>query len=854
MRLVHWQSTEQLYHAALELQESQRAAFLEQACAGDESLRQEIESLLAREQQVENFMEEPALEVAAKRLANDQVRSLVGRQIGSYKILSLLGAGGMGEVFLAQDTKLDRKVALKFLSEEIQQDPAARRRFLQEAKSAAALDHPYICKIYETGEVEDKTFIAMEYVPGQTLQDRLEGGPLSLREALEIATEIAEALEEAHERGFIHCDIKPSNIILASQGHVKVTSEELSTSLNASGATVGTLAYISPEQVRGQRADARSDIFSFGVVLYEMLTGVHPFEKSGHIQTANAILSETPPSLTRCTEEIPEVLQHTVKKMLAKEQDERYQTAKGLKADLRRVKLEAEGGSAVSLTVSAATPAKQRTYFWPAVAGGVIVLVLLALALFLPFTPTPPEEAIDSIAVLPFENRSGDPELESLSDGIAEGVTKRLSQLSSLEKVISSSSVRGYKGKKVDARTVTQEVDVRAVVMGSMTSVGDSIRISVELVDGENNNTLWGDTYTRTRSAIYELEEYLRKEIADALGIQLTGEEGERLIKRYTENSEVHEAYLKGGAEYAKSTADGYLKAIQYFEEAIEKQQDYAPAYAGLAYSYFGAAQGVGIISHRKAMPNAEELARKALELDNTLAEAHVVLGDVRRSYYWDWAEAEKEYRLAIELDPNSSDAHAGYASLMSVMRHHDEAIALSKRAEQLDPLNPITRYGAGRQLMDARRYEQAIEQFRAALDVNPNSQPVHGRLADIYEHKGLYEDAAAARQKEWTLGGASEEEVAGLSDAYTTLGAQGYLRWILDYKTKRRRQEYVRPNELARIHTYLGEKDRAFEWLEKAYEERDGVLIYLSVHPWWDPLRDDPRFNDLLRRMNLEP
>ncbi len=854
MKPEHWQRTEQLYSAALELEKSQRAAFLEQTCAGDESLRQEIESLLAPEQQAVNFREEPALEMAAKIPANDQGGSLVGRQIGSYKILSLLGAGRMGEVFLAQDTQLDRKVALSFLCQEIQQDPAARRRFLEEAKSAATLDHPYICKIYGTGEVEDKAFVAMEYVPGQTLQERVEGGPLSLREALEIATEIAEALEEAHERGFIHGDIKPSNIILQSQDHIKVIPEELSSSLTASGATVGTLAYLSPEQVGGQGADTRSDIFSLGVVLYEMLTGVHPFKRSGHMETAHAILSETPPSLSRYTEEIPEVLQHTVMKMLAKEQDERYQTAKRLKADLRGKKLEAEGRSAVSLTVSAATPARQRTYFWAAAAGGVMVLVLLALALFLPFTPAPPKEAIDSIAILPFENRGGDPELEYVSDGMAEGIINRLSQLSSLKKVISSSSVRGYKGKRVDARTVTQEVDVRAVVMGSMTSVGESIQINVELIDGEHNSPLWGDTYTRPRSAIYELEAYLSEEIADALEIQLTGQERERLIRPYTENSEVHEAYLKGRAEYAKSTADGYLKAIQYFEEAIEKEPDYAPAYAGLAYSYFGAAQGVGMISHRKAMPEAEELARKALELDQTLAEAHAVLGDVQRSYYWDWAEAEKEYQLAIELDPNSSDAHVGYASLMSLRGRHDEAIALRKRAQQLDPLNPITRYRAGRQLLEARQYEQAIEQFRAALDLNPNSQPAHGRLADIYEQKGLYEEAAAARQKEWTLGGASQEEVAGLWNAYTTSGAEGYLRWLLDYKTRRRRQEYVRPNELARLHTYLGEKDRAFEWLEKAYRERDGILIYLSVHPWWDPLRSDPRFQDLLQRMNLMP
>jgi len=491
---------------------------------------------------------------------------------------------------------------------------------------------------------------------------------------------------------------------------------------------------------------------------------------------------------------------------------------------------------------------------WPVVAGGVMVLLLLAL--LLPLTVTAPSEAIDSIAILPFENRSGDPELGYVSDGITQGVISRLSQLSSLDKVISSSSVSQYKGKQVDAGTVAQEVDVRAVVMGNMASQGENLRIYVELVDAENNSTLWSENYTRLRSAVYELEETLSKEIADALGIQLSGEEGEQLGRRYTENTEAHEAYLKGRAEQVQFTIAGHQKAIQHFEEAIKKDSSYALAYTGLAQTYFMLGQPLAAMPHREAMPKAKDLAMKALEIDNSLGEAHAWLGMLRLQFDYDWLEAEKEFKLAIEFSPSYDWSHLGYAFYLTAMGRHDEAIAEAKKAWQLNPLDLGLITVVAEHLFNARRYDEAMEQCQTVLDIDPTFQRAHNVLRWVYEIKGMYEEAAAAWQKvEITLGRANEEEVAGLSDAAAS-GAEAYWRWRLDYGTERAEQgEYMSPSGFYQIYAALGEKDKAFEWLEKAYEARQGGnFTTLKVTPRLDPLRDDPRFQDLLRRMNLAP
>jgi len=473
--------------------------------------------------------------------------------------------------------------------------------------------------------------------------------------------------------------------------------------------------------------------------------------------------------------------------------------------------------------------------------------------LLLPLTVTAPTEAIDSIAVLPFENQSGDPDLEYMSDGMTQGIISRLSQLSSLNKVISNSSVRQYKGKEVDAGTVAQEVDVRAVVMGNMASQGETLRVYVELIDARNNSILWGKNYILPRSALSEMEETLSKEIADALGIQLSGEEEERLTRRYTDNSDAHEAYLKGQAEYAKLTLENVQKAIQHFKEAIEKDPNYARAYAALSRSYFTLGPVLGTMPSQEVMPLAEAMAKKALEIDNTLAEAHAALGDVRRAYYWDDLGAEREFKIALELDPSSYRAHYGYSFALSTMGQHDEAIAQIRRLQELDPLSLEARQAVANLLNNARRDSESIEQCEAALEIEPDFLRAWILMARAYEGMGQYQEAAAARLKALILGGASQEEVTGLSDA-AALGAESYWRWWLDYETGNlERGESVVPTRFAEIYTHLGEKDQALEWLEKAYAERAAGLTFLKTRLRWDPLRDDPRFQDLLRRMNLE-
>jgi TolB-like protein/predicted Ser/Thr protein kinase len=783
---------------------------------------------------------------------------VVGTTISHYKVIEKIGQGGMGEVFLAQDTTLDRKVALKFLPEELQLDPTARKRFLREAKSAAALDHPFICKIYEIGEAQGRIFIAMEYVQGMTLEEKLAEGPLPARDVLETAREIADALEGAHKRGIVHRDLKPSNIMLIPEGHVKVmdfglakrvtpggSENDDTTVLTKEGAAVGTVPYMSPEQIRGQRLDTRSDIFSFGVLLYEMVTGVNPFQKSSTMDTAQTILSENPPPITRYADDAPDFLQHTVRKMLAKEPDQRYQLIHDVRTDLGELSV-TSGDSEVSAEVAATTPAK-RSYLWPAVAGGVMVLVILALALSGPFTATP-EEAIDSIAVLPFENASNDPEMEYLSDGIAGSIVDSLTRLKSL-RVMPTSSVARYKGQDISPGTVAEDLGIRAVLTGTVVQRGDDLSLRVELVDTVEDRLLWGEQYNRKFTETLALQEEIAREISEKLRLEITGEEERQLSKRGTQNPEAYDAYLKGRYYWNnQKTPDGLEKAMEHFDQAIGLDPNYAQAYAGLAETYYLQAM-FGIRTVEDVYELEMSAAQKALQLDADLAEAHVAMASIKGMHDWDWSTAETEYKRAIELNPNSVRAHHGYSYFLQIHRRFDEALAEAKKARELDPLALQVNSSIGEILLHKREYDEAIEQLKETLEIDPSYPLANAWLVEAYRANGEREQAMAHVEK-WQ------------PDSPPRFFPWPYMA-LVRHTLSGNRVEAIRilesateiwPQVEARAYMRLGETDRAIEVVTSAIDEGDLSIAVVNFWPEFDPLREDPRFQEQLRRMDLEP
>ena len=783
---------------------------------------------------------------------------MVGKTISHYKIIDKLGQGGMGEVYLGEDTKLDRKVALKFLPDLLHQDPVAEKRFLREAKSAAALDHPFICNIYEAGEEDGRSFISMEYVQGATLKDKLEDGSLALKDALEIATEIAEALETAHKENIVHRDLKPSNIMLTPDGHVKVmdfglakrmvSAETLSAGLTASGVAVGTLAYMSPEQLRGQDLDTRSDIFSFGIVLFEMLTGIHPFKKPEPMEMASAILTEDPPPLSLYLNEVPSLLQHTVKKMLAKEPDRRYQSIHEVKINLKDLISEIAVSSGTQAESDSSTVTARPQWvgrFWPAMAIATVVVILLALALFVPPTFAP-GEAIGSIAVLPFENLSNDPDVEYLSDGTAQSIIYSLSQLSEV-KVISFSSVQRYKEQDTSFRQVAEELGVRAVLRGRLNQRGDNLSINVELVDTEDDSVLWGEQYNRELTEILAVQEDIAKEISENLRLQLSGEDQRQLTKQYTQNTEAYQAYLRGRYHWNKRTKEGFETAVRFFDEAIYQDPSYAQAYAGLADAY----SLMAFYGHRplnEGYSLARAAAERSLEIDNRLAEAHASLAYIQMFYDWDWDECEAGYKRGIELNPNYATAHHGYGLFLQIQGQLEEALVEFQKALALDPLSLEISRLVGATLYNNRRYEEAIDQLQKTLEMEPNFLMAHRWLTFAYWQSGMHEEAIVQAEKVALLGGNNFSKLPMFLRQVASDNRLEALRTLENW-------EVSLPLERAAQYALLGEADQAIEWLNKAVEERfPPTPIALRVDPFLDPLRDDPRFQDLLRRVNLEP
>ncbi len=902
----------QLYHAALEVEPESRASFLGGACGSDEELRREVELLLAAHQKVGNYFAAPALEVAAGLVAKQENISLTGQSFSHYRVLSLIGAGGMGEVYLAEDTRLGRKVALKLLPSEFTQDQERVRRFEQEARAASGLNHPNIVTIYEVGQVEGRHFIAIEYIEGETLRGRLEGGQIELREAVEIGTQMANALQAAHEAGIVHRDIKPENVMVRRDGLVKVLDfglaklaeikrhskgSDLTAQVDTEsspGLVLGTLSYMSPEQARGERLDARTDVFSLGVVVYEMVAGQSPFAAASRAETLAAILEREPLPLARHAENVPVEMGLIVGKALRKNKDERYRTAGELAIDLKALKQEIEvdallqrsaqpergsrsvrtiGGQAgvatlESVAVRTDDPATarmmssakyligeaRRRKLWLAIAAATLIAVV-ASAYYL--YPRSGGEAIESVAVLPFVNATGDPNTEYLPDVISDSIINSLNRLPNL-RVISYNAVLGYKGQQVQPQAVGRELNVQAVLMGRMTKRGDGLTISMELVDVRDNRRLWGEQYNRKLADVIAVDKEVARGISEKLHLTLGSTDEEQLTKRYTESTEAYYAYLKGRSIYQKLVVANFQatqNSIKHFEEAIKLDPNYALAYTALANIH----EAVGTSD---GLREAKACVVKALEIDDRLAEAYAVQGNINLAEE-DWSGAERAFKRANELNPNYERYHAGYPAYLFTVKRFDEAVAESKRALELDPLSVVNSVMLTQSLYFARRYDEAIEQCQKTLELapdvpaGPTAPQVYRQMGQSYEQKKLYDQAVEAWLKtvEFTIHGQEAEKA--FREAYAETGWKGFWRKLLDFKIERAKKTNVNLLSFAEAYTRIGEKDQAFDWLEKAYQQRRSgarLIRFLSSDPTWDVLRSDPRYTDLVRRMGLEP
>src|ERR1700751_3588368 len=790
---------------------------------------------------------------------------MIGQTIPHYRIGDQPGAGGMGVVFKAQDDRLERAVALKFLPEKLAQSPQALDRFRREARAASALNHPGICTIYDIGERDGHAFIAMEFIDGETLRNHIHGKPLPLDELLDLGVEIAEALEAAHAEGIIHRDIKPANIFVTKRGRAKVldfglaklvpkgittTGEDSAADQSDSNSIVGiisgTPSYMSPEQVRGDGLDPRTDIFSLGLLLYEMATGRQAFSGGTGGIIIEAVCTRPPVPVRSINPAIPPRLEEIIDKALHKDRGQRYQHAADLRAELQRLRRELDSGSRAGDEGSLSTAISNTGHLSPTGEQGPRTSTGHARA----FRPERVSKTIDSLAVLPFENASRDPEHEYLSDGITASLINILATVPKLRGMAQSTVFR-FKGRAIDPQAIGRDLNVRAVLTGRVMQSGGSLRIDAELVDVATGSRLWGAQYDRKSGDIFAIQDDISNEISEKLKLQLTHAQKKKLTRHQTEDPEAYRIYLKGRHHWNKWTEEGFYKAIEYFQQAIEKDPAYALAHAGVADSYVLLGWN-SYLPPKDAFPKAKAAALTALQFDPDLGEAHTPLAAVLWLYDWQWPEAEREFKRSLELNPTYPTANHWHAEYVMTMGRHAEAIAQMKNSQTLDPLSLIINVAIGWAHYMARRYDEALAQLLQTVDLDPNYRVTYWILGLVYRTTGRYDLAITEGEKGVKLSGGSPLVRASLAHSYGKAGRREEATQILDDLAELAKQKYVAPHFLAGIHIGLGENGRALDYLEKSYEDHSHWLIYLHIDPTMDDLRNESRFQDLLKRVGL--
>ncbi|MBI5118854.1 protein kinase [Candidatus Poribacteria bacterium] len=796
---------------------------------------------------------------------------MIGKTISHYKVIEKIGEGGMGVVYKAEDLKLKRPVALKFFTPRSLGNPDEKTRFLYEAQAAAALDHPNICTTYEIDEGEGRTFIAMAYVEGRTLKEMLESGPLAIEKALDIITQVAEGLQAAHDKGIIHRDIKGDNIMVTEKGQAKIMDFGLAklpgrTQLTTANTIMGTVEYMSPEQARGEVVDHRADIWSLGIVLYEALTGRPPFIATNPASLIHKIIHEEPAEIADISPHVPTGLSAVVARALAKDREERYESVLEFLDDLRnyqtiRPRPRTESGARrQSGTVVMSKPGSKRSRFVAVVIAAVVLGLLTAVVLLgrkskLPyrlFTAPAQGKALSSIVVLPFVDMSPGKDQEYFCDGLAEEIINALSQVKGL-RVVARTSAFSFKGEMIDVRDIGKKLGVDAVLEGSVRKAGNKLRITAQLVSVADGYHLWSERYDRDMAGVFAVQDEITVAIVDNLQIKLLGEERERLARQQGTGFDAYNSYLQGRYFWNKMTEEGLKKAIEYFEQAIEKAPDYAPAYAGLADSYMNLPL-YSAFSPQEAYTRAKQAVTKALELDDTLAEAHASHAWIKMNYEWDWKGAESECLRAIELNPGYAAAHRWYAFDLLFVGRFDQSVKEVLLAQELDPLSLVANRTVGHIYYYAGQYEKALQAIRKTMEMDPNFAYVHLDQGLVYLQQSKNEQALAEFQKEKALAKTWNPVVeTWLAIGYAKAGKKDEAQKALNDLIERSKKGYVPPSGIARLYIVLGEKEPALEWLTKAFQKRDFFLRYLKVEPTFDPIRSDPRCTEMLRKMGLE-